>query len=127
MGGLIAASSLAAYALGEHWGGVDLATSMTFATLVGAQLAASLTFRSESQPFYTLRNNPWLWLAIAGSLTVVLAVFSVPFLKDIFDVTALAGRELGAVVLLSLLPLTAGEAAKGSGLLHRFNVVPTES
>jgi Ca2+-transporting ATPase len=127
MGGLIAASTVAAYALGEHWGDGDLAASMTFATLVGAQLAASLTFRSEDVPFFRLRSNRWLWLAIGGSVMAVLAVFNVPFLKDIFNVTTLTARECGAVVLLSLVPLTLGEALKVSGLLHRLDLVPNES
>ena len=127
IGGLIAASSIAAYALGEHWGDVELAASLTFATLVGAQLASSLVFRSEGEPFFHLRNNRWLWFAIGASLAVLLAVFYVPFLQDVFDASTLSARDWAAVALLSLLPLAAGEALKLSGILHRLKLVPTES
>jgi Ca2+-transporting ATPase len=127
MGGLVAASSLVAYALGEQWGEGDLARSMTFATLVGSQLGASLAFRSEHEPFYKLQNNRWLWLAIGCSLLALVAVFSLPFLRTAFDITSLAPREWSSVVLLSLVPLAVGETLKAVGVLRRLKLVPTES
>ncbi len=127
IGSLIAASSLIAYALGDHWGDKELASSLTFATLVGAQLAASLVFRSEGEVFFRLRSNGWLWLAIGGSVVAVLVVFYVPFLRDIFNASTLSARDWAAVIGLSLVPLVVGEGLKLSGLLQRFHLVPTES
>jgi Ca2+-transporting ATPase len=127
IGGLIAGSSLVAYALGDRWGDKELAASLTFATLVGAQLASSLVFRSEGVPFFRLRANRWLGLAIAGSSLAVLAVFFVPFLQDIFNASTLSARDWAAVIALSLVPLIVGEGLKLSRVLHRLNLVPTDS
>src|SRR5690606_2317988 len=82
IGGLIAVVSLLAFALGHHWEDGDLAISLTFATLVGAQLSASLAFRSETELFYRLRRNTWLVAAIAISFAAFLAVLYLPPLQE---------------------------------------------
>jgi hypothetical protein len=127
MGGLIAGASLVAYVLGDHWGGTGHATSLTFAALVGGQLTSSLVFRSEHRAFFQLEPNRWLALAIAGSLLTRIAVFLVPLLRDIFDLSKLSARDAGAVFALSMAPLLLGEVAKLSGIVHRLGWVPQES
>ena len=127
MGSLIALSSLIAYGLGDLWGDNQEAASFTFATLVGAQLTSSLVFRSENDAFFQLRTNRWLLLAILASAVAMLAVFLVPFLRDLFDASTLSTRDWAAVIGLSFLPLVVGEGLKLSGLLRRLRLVPTAS
>ncbi|HEU0073712.1 MAG TPA: cation-translocating P-type ATPase [Dehalococcoidia bacterium] len=119
LGGVIAASALIAFASG----GEDRA-SMTFATLVGAQLTASLVFRSESESLFSLQSNGWLVIAFAASIGALAAVFCIPLLRDAFDLQLLAGRQWLAVLSLSLLPLAVAELARLSGLLQRFDLIP---
>jgi magnesium-transporting ATPase (P-type) len=120
VGGAIAVSAMCALALGRTWDSGRTAESMTFATLVVSQLAASLVFRSDSEPLWRLKRNPWLVAGIAGSSLAVVAVINLPFLQEAFDVEALGAREWLAVIGLSMFPLIVGEAAKLAGLLpHR--------
>jgi len=127
MGGLIAAASLVAYVLGDRWGGAGHATSLTFATLVGGQLTSSFVFRSENRAFFQLQLNRWLVMAIVGSILALVAVFLVPVLRDIFDVSTLSARDVAVVMALSMAPLVIGEAVKLSGIVHRLGWVPQES
>jgi Ca2+-transporting ATPase len=124
LGSVIAASSLAAHTLGHVWGTDDLAASMTFVTLVGAQLAASLVFRSETESVLSMRRNPWLLGALAASVLAMVALFYVPALRDVFDTEMLSVEQWLVVAALSLAPLAAGELVKASGLLRRYNLLP---
>ena len=119
VGGAIAISGMSALALGRRWDSGLTAESMTFATLVASQLAASLVFRSDSVPFWRLKRNPWLLAAIVGSALAVVVVINLPFLREAFEVEALGLREWLTVIGLSTFPLIAGEAAKMTGLLPR--------
>jgi Ca2+-transporting ATPase len=124
LGGLIAAPTLVAYALTRSWDDGEAARSVAFATLVCSQLAASVVFRSETETSLTLRRNPWLYGAIAGSIVALLALFAVPLLRDAFDLTRLSAGQWLLVAGLSLVPLAAGEFAKGSGLVKRLHLEP---
>ncbi len=119
LGSVIAVSSLVALAIGgEHDG------SMTFATLVGAQLSASLAFRSESESLFSLAPNRWLALALVASVAALAAVFYVPVVQDAFDLDRLSASQWLIVAGLSLSPLVAAEIARLTGLLSRFSLVP---
>jgi Ca2+-transporting ATPase len=100
---------------------------MTFATLVGAQLAVSLVFRSETESVFRLPRNLWLFGALVASLLALLAVFYIPVLQDAFEVQPMSLERWLAVASLSLAPLLAGELVKASGLLQRFDLAPRES
>jgi Ca2+-transporting ATPase len=127
LGGAVAFASLAAYWLGRTWEAEDSVASMTFATLVGAQLAVSLVFRSETESVFRLPRNLWLFGALVASLLALLAVFYIPVLQDAFEVQPMSLERWLAVASLSLAPLLAGELVKASGLLQRFDLAPRES
>jgi len=112
IGCLIAAASLAAFAIGRAWEGDDLATRFAFGTLVGSQLAASIGFRSETQVAARLAPNLWLGGAIALSAAAVLAVFYVPPLQSAFDTSGLSLEQWAAIVGLSLAPVSIVELTK---------------
>jgi Ca2+-transporting ATPase len=121
IGSLIAAVTLAAYAWGQSAGEDELASSMTFATLVGSQLAASLAFRSQTQSVLGLAPNYWLYRAILASATALFAVFYVPLLRDAFETAPLSICEWGVVAGLSLVPFVVVEGAKVTGFARRIS------
>jgi Ca2+-transporting ATPase len=119
IGAVIAVSALIALAVG----GEDKA-SMTFATLVGAQLSAALVFRSELESVFSLAPNRWLAMALAASVAALAAVFYVPVLRDAFNLHTLSAERWSVVAGLSLLPLAMAELARLTGLLRRFRLAP---
>lgn len=126
VGGLIAASTLAAFAIG--WAqGTETAQRLAFATLVGSQLGAALVFRSETTPVFRLKRNHWLLAAIAASIAALLAVFHLSFLRAAFDTGTLSLGQWALVAGLSLVPLIAGELVKLSGVLPRLDLTPPET
>jgi Ca2+-transporting ATPase len=116
IGGLVALATYAAYAWGALTDGEGLASRMTFATLVGSQLAASLAFRSEVRSVFRLPPNLWLLLAVVGSTLAMAAVFYLPTLQDTFDTAPLSAMQWGIVAALSLAPFVVVEAIKLTGL-----------
>jgi Ca2+-transporting ATPase len=126
LGGLIAMTSLAAFTLGWSWDGETLANRMAFATLVGSQLGASIVFRSEVEPFFRLRRNAWLAIAIETSLLFLVAVFYLPPLQEAFRTGSLSPVQWLTVAILSAVPLLVGEAVKVSGLLRKLHLIPDE-
>jgi P-type Ca2+ transporter type 2C len=120
LGSVIAATSLIALAVGG-----DSGASMTFATLIGGQLAASLVFRSESESLFSLAPNRWLTLALVVSVAALAAAFYIPHLSDAFDLDRLSISQWAIVAGLSITPLVVSEFARLTGLLKRFNLVPS--
>jgi Ca2+-transporting ATPase len=120
IGALIALATLSAYAWGQATGDDARASRLTFATLVGSQLAASFAFRSELRPVVQLPRNRWLLLAVAGSALALVAVFHLPVLQDAFETAALSPADWGAVAGLSLVPFVVVELAKLSGITRRL-------
>ena len=120
IGALIAAATLGAYAGGRMLGDAELASRLTFATLVGSQLSASFAFRSELRSVFQLPRNPWLLLAVLGSGLALVAVFQVPILRDAFETAPLSLAEWGVVAGLSLVPFVVVEGVKLSGLARRL-------
>jgi Ca2+-transporting ATPase len=122
LGGVIAASSLLGLALGSAWGQDEM--SMTFATLVGAQLVASLVFRREAESLFSLAPNRWLNGALLASVLAIAAAFYIPFMRDAFDLQSLSAEQWLLVACLSTLPLAVAELTRATGLLRRFRLAP---
>jgi Ca2+-transporting ATPase len=120
IGGLIAVATFGAYAYGRASGDAALASQLTFATLVGSQLAASFAFRSENRSFLQLPRNLWLVAAVAASALALMAAFYMPALQQVFDTESLGLSEWAVVGALSLLPLAVTEALKLSGVGSRM-------
>jgi calcium-translocating P-type ATPase len=77
---------------GQH--GITEARTMAFTTLVLAQLFNCFNARSDRESaFHHLFTNRTLWVAIAVSLLLQIAVVNVPFLNAAFDTSPLAGSE----------------------------------
>lgn len=108
MAALVLPMEAAARAAGWHW------RTMTFTTLAFLQLGHALAVRSEHQSSWRLRSaaNGWLYLAVAGTVAVQLALVYLPELQGFFHTAALRPVELAVVVATSSLVYLAVEAEK---------------
>jgi hypothetical protein len=77
-------------------GGIEYARTLAFHTLVLFSLFAVFAARSdEVSAFRDFFTNGWLWLAVAGSLALQLAVLYLPSLQRAFNTVPLHVGELG--------------------------------
>ena len=120
----MAAVTIAAYALGRHWEGDELAKSLALGTLIGAHLMVSFVFRDERRAAFALPMNWSLVLAVAVSLALLALVYALSVIQEVFEVTALSATHAGAVLCLSLAPLLLAEAIKATGLLEHPYLLP---
>ncbi|MCC7182835.1 MAG: cation-translocating P-type ATPase [Rhodocyclaceae bacterium] len=109
---LIAASCLLAQSWCLYTGGPW--QSMVFTVLTFSQLGNAMVMRSEHETLLArgLRGNPLLWLSIAGTLIVHLAILYLPALNAIFRTEPLSAREWLVALLLSALAPVAIELDK---------------
>ncbi|MEX2159865.1 MAG: cation-transporting P-type ATPase [Dehalococcoidia bacterium] len=112
IGALVATPALIAYTWGRTAGDVELARQFTFATLIGAHLAATFNFRSPTRPVFQLANNGWVIGAVALSIALLFAVIYVPWLQRPFRTEPFSVQEWLAIGGLSLVPLVVVEALK---------------
>jgi magnesium-transporting ATPase (P-type) len=97
-------------------GDIVEARTMAFTTLVLAQLFNCLNARSDRiSAFHDLFANPLLWVAIAVSLALQVAVVHLPALNDAFDTTPLSLGEWAICTGLASAVLAAGELRKLAG------------
>jgi magnesium-transporting ATPase (P-type) len=97
-------------------GDIVEARTMAFTTLVLAQLFNCLNARSDRiSAFHGLFANPLLWVAIAVSLALQVAVVHLPALNDAFDTTPLSLGEWAICTGLASAVLAAGELRKLAG------------
>jgi Ca2+-transporting ATPase len=99
-------SFLVGRADGEH-----VAQTMTFTTLVFAQLAYVFAIRG-SDWFFRAGNNRSLNAAVIATASVMTVVLAVPALAARFDVVGLDVAQLAVALALALVPLTALEIFK---------------
>ena len=109
----IAFITFLAYLIGHnHSYGTGM--TMAFLTLCLAQIFHSLNQTSATLSIFQKEHprNKYLFLAMLGSLLIVLAVVLIPPLRDFFSLTGLMGREWLIVLLLSLSPIFVVEITK---------------
>ncbi|GAA4411618.1 cation-translocating P-type ATPase [Fodinibacter luteus] len=92
---------------------LDTARTAAFTVLVLAQLFNALSSRSEtSSAGHRLFVNGWLWLALAGSALLQVAVVHLPVLNEAFSTTPLTGSQWLLCVLMASTVLWAAELRK---------------
>ncbi|MFZ5352705.1 MAG: calcium-translocating P-type ATPase, SERCA-type [Bacillota bacterium] len=94
--------------------GLTMARTVAFATLILAELFRVYSSRSERFSIVKLGvfTNRTLVAASVFSFALLLIVLYVPFLQPIFKTSALGLTDWGVVILLSMIPLLAGEINK---------------
>lgn len=94
-------------------GDIEEARTMAFTTLVLAQLFNCFNARSDlTSAFHRMFTNRLLWLAIAVSVLLQVAVVHVPFLQEAFRTSALSLADWVICGALASVVLWADEARK---------------
>jgi magnesium-transporting ATPase (P-type) len=94
-------------------GGIDEARTMAFTTLVLAQLFNAFNARSaRASAFHRLFANRWLWVAVAVSAVLQVAVVELEFMNDAFKTTPLSLEEWLICTGLASIVLWASELRK---------------
>ena len=89
------------------------AQTMAFTTLVFFQLFNALNSRSDELSAFTgLFANKWLWLALAISVALQIAVIYVPFLQTAFSTVPLAPTDWAICIVVGSTVLWLRELVK---------------
>lgn len=109
---MIALLVLAAYQIGLKES-VEVARTMTFATLAFSQMTLIFSIRSGNESaFAMLFSNRYLLGAIGVVVGLMLLVLLVPAMQVVFRVVSLSGVQWLWVVALSLMPFVISEIVK---------------
>ncbi|MDD5041490.1 MAG: cation-translocating P-type ATPase [Candidatus Peribacteraceae bacterium] len=123
-GSAILAIVLAVFAVSYFGGASELqARTMTFTTLILANLGLILSMRSHTRSiFASLRTpNPATWWVTGSALAVLIAVLFVPFLRWMFRFAALSPFDVLACGIAGLLSIIWFECAKMLLRRHLLN------
>jgi Ca2+-transporting ATPase len=104
---------LFAYTLSQT-GNQILATSVCFVTLVAGQLMDALNAKHTTQTIFQLNTfqNWHLYVSIAGSFALALAIVYIPSLHPIFKTTQVPTHILGLILATSLIMIFTDETRK---------------
>ncbi|MFP4661840.1 MAG: cation-translocating P-type ATPase [Halanaerobiales bacterium] len=93
---------------------LGIARTMAFATLITAELLRAYTSRSERYSLATIGmfKNKYMIAATTSSFVLLLIVLYVPFLHDIFSVSAITLQHWLYILGFGVLPLIAAEVSK---------------
>lgn len=93
---------------------VELARSILFASFGTYTLFIAFSFRDLTRPIfkYSLTENRLLIAGVAIGMIMMVATFSIPFLKSTFEVESLSLFWIGFVALWSIVNIAVVEAAK---------------
>jgi Ca2+-transporting ATPase len=88
--------------------------TMLFAALALGQLGIALTTRSDRRAVWRMSpaGNPFLYLAVGLSAAGLLAAIYLPGLRDLLGTTPLSAGELGATLVVGLIPAVLVELGK---------------
>lgn len=100
------------YALSHY--SIEIARTYALATLIISELLRAYTTRSEKHTVFKIGwfSNRSMNLATVVSLSLLVIVFIVPQLRDIFNVVTLHFQDWDIVLLFALLPFLSGELNK---------------
>lgn len=100
---VIAVATVAAFHIGLHSGGSQIASTMAFATLCLSRLFHGFSCKAVGPVLLTKRfwSNPYLLLAFALGAVLLGSVLLIPALEPLFKVAKLSSGLLGCIVGLS--------------------------
>ncbi len=109
----MAIATLAAFALGLRKS-VEVAQTMAFVTLSFSELLRAYTARSERYSLWAIGpfSNKYMQWAVALSLSLLLAIVYVPFLRLVFGTVPLGKQDWMTMAPFILLPAFAAEINK---------------
>ncbi len=110
---LIGGLAVTAFAVGKAGGGFQKGRTMCFFVLAVSQLFHSFNMRCECSVFSKRKKkNPYLPIAFAVCLSMMLFVVLVPAARELFGVSALEKTDFCICFFLSAVPLAACEIYK---------------
>ncbi|NMF81861.1 cation-transporting P-type ATPase [Nodosilinea sp. P-1105] len=113
---VISVAALGAYGYGlSQYGAGIAASTIAFMGLTLAQVLHALTCRTETRlpPGRSpLAPNPFLAVAVVGSLALQLLPLAIPALGDILHITPLALGDYGVIAVAALVPLAINAVTK---------------
>jgi P-type Ca2+ transporter type 2C len=116
---VISTGSLGAYGLGIlRYGMGTEATSLAFQSLTIGQLLHALSCRSETTSVFDsgrLPPNPYLTVAVSGSLLLQVLTMFVPILRRFLGLSPLGVLDMAVIGGSALVPLIINESAKCKG------------
>lgn len=114
LGSLIAAATLAAFALALFWPQLDTARAVTvaFLTIALAQLWNVFNMRGPGSDLILndVTRNPFVWMALALCAGLIAGAVWLPALSELFRLPSPGLEGVGLALGLSLVPLAAGQA-----------------
>ena len=114
--GIISTGALAAYGYGiSRYGQGSQAGSLAFQTLVFGQLLHAFSCRSEHRSLFDPKrppNNPYLNLAVGGSLALQTLTLFIPGLRGFLGLTPPTVIDAAVIGASALLPFLANESRK---------------
>lgn len=117
-GMVISGSALAACAYGNlRYGPGARAGTMTFLSLITAQMLHALTCRSDHYGLFKPGKstpNPYLQLALGGSLLIQVLALLIPQLRRLLGLSPIGVADAAITATAALLPYVVNEAAKPS-------------
>lgn len=112
----IAATSLLAYrwGLNTYPGDIDKARTITFTTLILAELLRAFSSRSQRHTLFKIGffSNKTLVYAVLFSFGLLLGVIYLPFMNNIFYTFSLGIEEWSIILPYAFIPLIVGELTK---------------
>ena len=114
--GVISAATMGAYGVGIGiYGMGPKATSLAFQSLTFGQLLHAFSCRSDSQGIFSKEkppSNPYLNLAIGGSLALQVLTMVIPGFRQLLGLTPLNLFDVAVVGGSAVLPLVINESRK---------------
>jgi Ca2+-transporting ATPase len=127
-GTLMTLSGLASYGYGVmRYGSGPQASTVAFNSLVAAQLLHAYSCRSEHFSVFHAgkrASNPWLHLAVGGSLGLQALTLIVPGLRSLLGTTPLGAGDLAVCAAAATAPFLISEATKGLAVPKRPGARP---
>jgi Ca2+-transporting ATPase len=102
-------------------GGVDVARTLAFTTIVSAELLRALPARSTSHTLAEVGplTNPALLAVVAGAMVVQLGLLRLPFTARLLDLVEVPWSDVGLALAAGLVPAIALELSKVVRRLRR--------
>ena len=109
---IIGLTTLAAYMIGNKTS-LDVARTMTFATMVFSQFTIIFSIRSGNNWFtHKMFTNRWLWLTIVFVTALTLIVLLVPGMQSLFRLAPMTSEQWWTVIGLSFGVLALSDMCK---------------
>ena len=109
---ILGLTTLAAYMIGNRTS-LDVARTMTFATMVFSQFTIIFSIRSGNNWFtHKMFTNRWLWLTIVFVTALTLLVLLVPEMQSLFKLAPMTSGQWWTVIGLSFGVLALSELFK---------------